>query len=50
MHWGTLLPIGVADRQRARLDDPPRVFAKHVASLAPSIEVRILMPGQETTL
>jgi L-ascorbate metabolism protein UlaG (beta-lactamase superfamily) len=50
MHWGTLLPIGAADRQRARLDDPPRVFAEHVASLAPSVEVRILMPGQETTL
>jgi L-ascorbate metabolism protein UlaG (beta-lactamase superfamily) len=50
MHWGTLLPIGAADRHRARLDDPPRVFAEHVASLAPSVEVRILMPGQETTL
>jgi L-ascorbate metabolism protein UlaG (beta-lactamase superfamily) len=49
MHWGTLLPIGVADRHRARLGDPPRVFAEHVASLAPSVEVRILLPGEETT-
>ena len=45
-----LLPLGVAHRHRARLEDPPRVFAEHVASLAPSVEVRILMPGQETTL
>jgi L-ascorbate metabolism protein UlaG (beta-lactamase superfamily) len=50
MHWGTLLPIGAADRHRARLDDPPREFAEYVASLAPSVEVRILTPGQETTL
>jgi L-ascorbate metabolism protein UlaG (beta-lactamase superfamily) len=50
MHWGTLLPIGVADRHRAQLGDPPRLFAEHVASLASSVEVRILMPGQETTL
>ena len=50
IHWGTLLPIGVADRHRARLEDPPRMFAEHMASLAPSVEVRILIPGQETTL
>ena len=50
MHWGTLLPIGVARRHRARLADPPRLFARHVARLAPGVEVRILEPGQETTL
>jgi L-ascorbate metabolism protein UlaG (beta-lactamase superfamily) len=50
MHWGTLLPIGAANRHRARLGDPPRMFAEHVASLAPGVEVRILMPGQETAL
>lgn len=50
IHWGTLLPFGIAHRHRARLEDPPRVFAEHAASLAPSVEVRILMPGQETTL
>lgn len=50
VHWGTLLPIGLARRYRARLGDPPRLFAEHAASLAPSVEVRILMPGQETEL
>ncbi len=50
IHWGTLLPIGVARRHRERLGDPPRLFARHVARLAPSVEVRILNPGQETTL
>jgi L-ascorbate metabolism protein UlaG (beta-lactamase superfamily) len=49
VHWGTLSPIGLR-RRRAQLDDPPRLFAEHVASLAPSVEVRILSPGQETDL
>jgi L-ascorbate metabolism protein UlaG (beta-lactamase superfamily) len=46
IHWGTLLPIGVARRHRARLGDPPRMFAEHAASLAPGVEVRILEPGE----
>jgi L-ascorbate metabolism protein UlaG (beta-lactamase superfamily) len=50
IHWGTLLPIGIAQRHRDRLGDPPRQFAEHVASLAPEVDVRILEPGQETTL
>jgi L-ascorbate metabolism protein UlaG (beta-lactamase superfamily) len=50
VHWGTLLPLGIAARHRARLGDPPRVFAEHLASLAPSVEVRVLAPGGETTL
>jgi L-ascorbate metabolism protein UlaG (beta-lactamase superfamily) len=49
IHWGTLLPMGVSRRYRARLGDPPRQFAEHAASLAPAVEVRILEPGQETT-
>jgi L-ascorbate metabolism protein UlaG (beta-lactamase superfamily) len=47
IHWGTLLPVGLARRNRARLGDPPRLFAQHVARLTPSVEVRILEPGQE---
>jgi L-ascorbate metabolism protein UlaG (beta-lactamase superfamily) len=50
IHWGTLLPVGLAARQRPRLGDPPRLFARHLARMAPDIEVRILAPGQETTL
>ena len=50
VHWGTLLPIGAATRLRARLADPPRLFARHVAQLAPEVEVRVLAPGEATTL
>lgn len=50
VHWGTLLPIGLAHRHRARLGEPPRLFAEHVARLAPSVEVRILAPGEQTAL
>ena len=50
VHWGTLLPIGFAARLRVRLGDPARLFAEHVARIAPGVEVRILTPGQETTL
>jgi L-ascorbate metabolism protein UlaG (beta-lactamase superfamily) len=50
IHWGTLLPLGGARRHRALLHDPPRLFARHAARLAPSVEVRILEPGQETAL
>ncbi len=50
VHWGTLLPVGFGHRHRVRLGDPPRLFAEHLARLAPSVEARILTPGQETTL
>jgi L-ascorbate metabolism protein UlaG (beta-lactamase superfamily) len=50
VHWGTLLPIGIAARHRERLGEPPREFAEHVSRLFPSIEVRVLEPGGETTL
>jgi L-ascorbate metabolism protein UlaG (beta-lactamase superfamily) len=50
VHWGTLLPIGLIHRHRMRLGGPPRLFAEHVARLAPNVEVRILAPGGETIL
>ncbi len=50
IHWGTLLPAGIARRYRPRLGDPPRRFAEHVARLAPRTEVVILTPGQELKL
>jgi len=50
IHWGTLSPLGGARRHRALLHDPPRLFARHVARLAPAVEVRILEPGQQTAL
>jgi L-ascorbate metabolism protein UlaG (beta-lactamase superfamily) len=50
IHWGTLLPIGLARNYRARLGDPPRLFAEHVARLTPSVEVRILMSGESISV
>jgi L-ascorbate metabolism protein UlaG (beta-lactamase superfamily) len=50
VHWGTLLPIGLGHRHGKRLTEPPRLFAEQVARLAPSVEVRIVNPGQETVL
>src|SRR4029077_6147436 len=50
IHWGTLLPIGIAARHQARLGDPPRLFAEHVARLAPGVQVCILAPGGQTML
>jgi L-ascorbate metabolism protein UlaG (beta-lactamase superfamily) len=50
IHWGTLSPLGGARRHRALLHDPPRLFARHVARLAPAVEVRILEPGRQTVL
>lgn len=50
IHWGTLLPIGLARNYRARLGDPPRQFAEHVTRLSPSVEVRILTPGESTAV
>jgi L-ascorbate metabolism protein UlaG (beta-lactamase superfamily) len=50
IHWGTLLPFGLARNYRARLGDPPRQFAEHAARLAPSVDVRILTPGESTAV
>jgi L-ascorbate metabolism protein UlaG (beta-lactamase superfamily) len=50
IHWGTLLPIGAAARHRASLAEPPRLFAEHMARVAPDVEVRILAPGEQTEL
>ena len=48
IHWGTLVAIG-SQRGMDPLD-PPRAFADAVASLAPDIEVRILMAGERSVL
>jgi L-ascorbate metabolism protein UlaG (beta-lactamase superfamily) len=50
VHWGTFMRIGLARRRRERLNDAPHLFAEQVASLAPEVEVRILRPGQGTSL
>jgi L-ascorbate metabolism protein UlaG (beta-lactamase superfamily) len=50
IHWGTFYPAGL-ERVRGRaLVDPPHDFARHVAELAPDVEVRVLAPGGELAL
>jgi len=49
IHWGTLTPVG-SPRGAEELQEPARLFAEHVARLAPSVEVRVLEPGEATTL
>jgi len=49
IHWGTLTPIG-SPRGASELQEPARLFAEHLAQLAPEIDVRVLAPGQATLL
>ncbi|MBV9281064.1 MAG: MBL fold metallo-hydrolase [Chloroflexi bacterium] len=50
IHWGTLAPIGVRPPDPGFLNDPPHLFARHAARLAPDVEVRIVPPGECTSL
>jgi L-ascorbate metabolism protein UlaG (beta-lactamase superfamily) len=48
IHWGTLLPAGLAQLRRELLTNPPRAFARFVAQLDLDTEVRVLLPGEST--
>jgi L-ascorbate metabolism protein UlaG (beta-lactamase superfamily) len=50
IHWGTFFPIGLEALRGSALVEPPRVFARHVAELAPDVEVRVLAPGETLAL
>jgi L-ascorbate metabolism protein UlaG (beta-lactamase superfamily) len=50
IHWGTFFPIGLEALRGRALVEPPRVFARHVAELAPEVEVRVLAPGEALAL
>jgi L-ascorbate metabolism protein UlaG (beta-lactamase superfamily) len=50
IHWGTFFPIGLEALRGSALVEPPRVFARHVAELAPDVDVRVLAPGDELAL
>jgi L-ascorbate metabolism protein UlaG (beta-lactamase superfamily) len=50
IHWGTLFPAGLARLSRDRLEEPPQEFARHARALAPQVEVRVLPPGEATSL
>ena len=50
IHWGTFFPVGLEALRGSALVEPPRVFVRHVAELAPEVEVRVLAPGDELLL
>ncbi|HVY95346.1 MAG TPA: MBL fold metallo-hydrolase [Solirubrobacterales bacterium] len=50
IHWGTLYPRGLAPVLPKPLRSPPREFAAHARELAPQVEVRVLSPGEATSL
>jgi L-ascorbate metabolism protein UlaG (beta-lactamase superfamily) len=50
IHWGTLAPIGAAWLRPRFLADPPHAFQRHAALVAPTVAVRILLPGQALAL
>ncbi len=50
IHWGTLYPLGLARLRPDPLRTPPREFAARVRDLAPQVEVRVLAPGEATSL
>ncbi len=50
IHWGTLFPVGRARSHGHLLHDPPREFARHVAELAPGVDVALLEPGESRQL
>ncbi|HXR30369.1 MAG TPA: MBL fold metallo-hydrolase [Solirubrobacterales bacterium] len=50
IHWGTLYPLGLARVRPGPLRTPPHEFAARARELAPQVEVRVLAPGEATSL
>ncbi len=50
IHWGTLYPRRLHRVWKAPLTEPGDRFARHAASLAPRADVRVLRPGDSTTI
>jgi len=50
IHWGTLYPAGLARVWGGPLDAPAARFRTACADLAPAAEVRVLAPGEGTTV
>ena len=47
---GTLLPLGLHRRHARLLHEPGADFARHVARLAPEVDVRLVQPGETVEL
>lgn len=50
IHWGTLYPRHLHRVWRRPLDEPGDRFAAFARRLAPDVDVRVLRPGQSTTI
>jgi L-ascorbate metabolism protein UlaG (beta-lactamase superfamily) len=50
IHWGTLYPLGLARLRPEPLRAPAREFATWMRKLAPQSELRVLAPGETTSL
>jgi L-ascorbate metabolism protein UlaG (beta-lactamase superfamily) len=48
IHWGTFHPAYA--RLGAWFTEPPHDFADHVAAVAPSVDARVLTPGESTSV
>ena len=51
IHWGTYHPMHRrVGSEPGEFFDPPRVFARAAAALAPQVDVRVLAPGESVAL
>ena len=50
IHWGTFYPAGLRRLIPGPLTEPPREFARLAGRSAPDVEVRVVEPGDETSL
>ena len=50
IHWGTLYPLGLARLRPEPLHSPPRALAHWMRELAPQSELRVLTPGEATSV
>jgi L-ascorbate metabolism protein UlaG (beta-lactamase superfamily) len=50
IHYGTLWPWGMSRVRNRLFHDPGREFAQHARSLAAHVDVRVLAPGDATTV
>lgn len=50
IHWGGYMPAPLAKRRPELLVDPPRDFIRMTNEFAPSVEARLVEPGDSTTI
>jgi len=50
IHWGTFAARYVRRRKPSFLTEPPLTFAEYAARLAPEVTIKVLQPGERTTV